>query len=128
MAITLKEFIEVLSDIGLMSDQEVYDFLDELPLNKQPSSARRLVQEMLRRKKLTKFQAELMLRGKTKSLVIGNYVVIDRIGRGGMGRVYKARHRRMDRVVALKLLPVSSRESPEAIRRFDQARICRVER
>ena len=60
---------------------------------------------MYRRGKLTKFQAQAVYQGKTRGLVIGNYVVLDSIGRGGMGHVYKARHRRMDRVVALKMLP-----------------------
>ncbi|OHB83195.1 MAG: hypothetical protein A2V98_08915 [Planctomycetes bacterium RBG_16_64_12] len=120
MAVTLDEFIAYLSDIGFMAVDEVYDFLDDLPMNKQPSTARKLVQEMLRRKKLTKFQAELMFKGRAKRLVIGNYIVLEKIGQGGMGRVYKARHRRMDRVVALKLLPFAARQSPEAVSRFDR--------
>src|SRR5262249_22737607 len=37
-------------------------------------------------------------------LCIGNYIVLDRLGAGGMGAVFKACHRRMDRLVALKLL------------------------
>jgi serine/threonine protein kinase len=75
---------------------------------------------MLERKKLTKFQADLIFKGKLKRLVVGNYIVVERIGQGGMGRVYKARHRRMDRIVALKLLPFAARQSPEAISRFDR--------
>ena len=54
MAVTLEQFIEYVSEIGLMTVEEVHDFLDDLPLNKQPRSARRLVQEMLEQKKLTK--------------------------------------------------------------------------
>jgi serine/threonine protein kinase len=129
MAVTLERFIEYVSEIGFMTVEEVHDFLDELPLNKQPRSARRLVQEMLKRKKITKFQAELIFKGKLKRLVVGNYIVLEKIGQGGMGRVYKARHRRMDRIVALKLLPFSARQSPEAVSRFDReiraaARLC----
>lgn len=120
MPVTLEEFIEYLSEIGFMDVEEVHDFLDDLPLNKQPQTARKLVQEMLRREKVTEFQAETMLKGKTKRLVAGNYVIMEKIGQGGMGRVYKARHRRMDRVVALKFLPSKARQSPEAIGRFDR--------
>ena len=120
MSVTLDKFIEVLTEIGLMTEDEVLDFLDEIPLDQHPNTARRLVQLLHAHGRLSKFQAELMYKGKTKSLVIGNYVVLDRIGRGGMGKVYKARHRRMDRIVALKLLPFSVRNSPEAVKRFDQ--------
>jgi serine/threonine protein kinase len=120
MAVTLEQFIDYLAEIGFMSLEEVQDFLDDLPLNKQPHSARRLVDEMLRHDKLTKFQAELMFKGKTKRLVIGNYIILEKIGQGGMGRVYRARHRRMDRIVALKLLPFAARQSPEAVKRFDR--------
>ncbi|HUT92482.1 MAG TPA: serine/threonine-protein kinase [Thermoguttaceae bacterium] len=119
MTVTLEQFIEYLSEVGFMTVEEVHDFLDELPLNKQPRSARRLVEEMVGHGRLTKFQAELMFKGKIKRLVIGNYIILEKIGQGGMGRVYRARHRRMDRIVALKLLPFSARESPEAIDRFE---------
>jgi len=120
MAVTLEEFIEYLAEVGFMSTDEVHDFLDELPLNQQPRSARRLVEEMLRHGKLTKFQADLMFKGKIRRLVIGNYIVLEKIGQGGMGRVYRARHRRMDRIVAIKLLPFAARESPDDVSRFER--------
>jgi serine/threonine protein kinase len=50
--------------------------------------------------------------------VLGEYVVLDKIGEGGMGQVLKARHRTMERIVALKILPSKSVDSPEAIKRF----------
>lgn len=120
MAVSVEEFIEYLAEIGFMAPDEIEDFLEQLPLNEQPSDARKLVREMLQHKKLTKFQADFMFKGKTKRLVVGNYVVLDKLGKGGMGRVYKAKHRRMERVVALKMLPFSARQSSDAIQRFQR--------
>jgi WD40 repeat protein len=48
------------------------------------------------------------------------YRVIRLIGRGGMGNVYLAEHRRMDRLVALKVIDPSILGNPEAVRRFRQ--------
>src|SRR5262249_25909006 len=42
--------------------------------------------------------------GKTVPTVLGNYELLEPIGAGGMGRVFKAYHRRMKRLVALKVL------------------------
>ena len=49
---------------------------------------------------------------------VGNYEVGDRIGRGGMGAVYKARQINMDRIIALKILPPSLAKQPTFIERF----------
>jgi len=51
---------------------------------------------------------------------LGNYILLEQIGAGGMGQVFKARHRRMDRIVALKLLPAKSMADPNVIARFER--------
>ncbi len=53
---------------------------------------------------LTPWQAERLREGKGGSLVMGQYVLLDRLGGGGMGEVFEARHALMDRVVALKVM------------------------
>src|SRR5438093_101213 len=52
---------------------------------------------------LTKFQAELLLAGRTNGFFLGQYRILDQLGQGGMGRVFKAIHQTLDRVVALKV-------------------------
>src|SRR5690606_7068399 len=76
--------------------------------------------ELVRKKKLTKFQAEEVSRGNGKSLILGNYVLMERIGAGGMGQVFKAEHRRMHRIVAVKVLPASTMKDPATIARFER--------
>lgn len=50
--------------------------------------------------------------------VLGEYLIEDKIGAGGMGQVFRARHRTMDRLVALKVLPRALSEDPIAVERF----------
>ena len=49
---------------------------------------------------------------------MGNYVIMDKVGEGGMGQVFKARHRRMKRIVAIKMLPPAAVNSDAAVERF----------
>src|SRR5215475_5628845 len=51
---------------------------------------------------------------------IAHYVVVERLGQGGMGVVYKARDNHLDRFIALKVLPPERIAEPERKRRFVQ--------
>jgi molecular chaperone DnaK (HSP70) len=58
--------------------------------------------------------------GQPKLPVIGDYALLRRIGAGGMGRVFKAQHRRMDRLVAVKILSKKQMGNPDSVLRFHQ--------
>jgi serine/threonine protein kinase len=79
-----------------------------------------LVNELVRRRWLTHFQAELLLDGRSVELVIGQYVLLERLGQGGMGTVYKARHRVLKAVRALKIIHPERLTGPNAVKRFFQ--------
>lgn len=68
----------------------------------------------------TRFQIAALSEGRGASLRIGNYDILDRLGAGGMGTVFKARHRRMKRVVALKVLATNLSKDTLYIKRFQR--------
>src|SRR6185436_13730082 len=52
--------------------------------------------------------------------LLGAYCIESLIGAGGMGEVYRARDTRLDRTVAIKILPPQLRQSPELQARFER--------
>jgi len=51
---------------------------------------------------------------------LGHYRIVDKIGEGGMGEVYRAHDERLDRDVAIKVLPASVAQDPDRIGRFER--------
>jgi serine/threonine protein kinase len=74
---------------------------------------------LVRRGLLTRWQAEKLLSGHT-SFFLGKYRLLERVGRGGMGTVYKARHEVMGRVVALKVMARNLVTDADAVARFQR--------
>src|ERR1700694_1311833 len=56
----------------------------------------------------------------TAGTKLGPYEVIAPLGAGGMGEVYRATDTRLDRTVAIKILPVHLSDNPEARQRFER--------
>ncbi len=94
-------FLAHLRRSGLVADEELAGVLPRLPASDRGQAVARGLVEL---GVLTRFQAERLLAGRAAGFVLGQYRVLDEIGRGGMGRVYRAEHRTMGRLVALKVL------------------------
>jgi hypothetical protein len=101
-----------------MERDEVQGLINRVPTASRPGDAEPLARLLVRAQRLTEYQAGALLQGKSRGLVLGNYLILDRIGKGGMGLVFKALHRRMKRVVALKVLPPSFAKIEGAVLRF----------
>ncbi|MFH1919191.1 MAG: protein kinase [Planctomycetota bacterium] len=118
MAVSLEQFVENLIRSGLFSAAELAAFQNKLAPEKRPKDAQGLARELNRAGKLTKYQAAQVYQGKTRGLVLGDYVILDEIGHGGMGQVCQAWRRERDRTVAVKVLPAKAMQSPQAVERF----------
>ncbi len=61
-----------------------------------------LVKALIQAQVLTAYQARAIEQGKARGLVVSRYLILDKLGEGGMGVVFKAQHRVLNRPVALE--------------------------
>lgn len=120
MATEVDQFVELISQSGLISPQEVEGILAELAQSGRSVDSKMLADELVRQEKLTDYQSSLLLKGQTQGLLYGDYLVMERLGSGGMATVYKAEHIRSGQIVALKVLSEEASMSPETSLRFDR--------
>jgi serine/threonine-protein kinase len=103
-------------------DQVIGEFLQKNPGAEPPSLAEYLVGQGI----LTDFQAERLLQGKTQGFVLGPFTLMDSLGTGSMGTVYKARSKTDNNWYAVKVLPRRSmwnvRIARRKVRSFEQCR------
>ena len=118
MSVSVDGFLKHLSDSGVLSTDDVSKVEAQIPAEKRTRDADSLARELVRLKMLTPFQASTLNQNQPLPLIIGNYVIQDQIGTGGMGVVYKAQHRRMKRIVAIKVLSSSSLRVTNVVKRF----------
>jgi serine/threonine protein kinase len=103
-------------------DQVVGEFLNRHPGAEPPALAEYLVSQGI----LTQFQAERLLQGKTQGFVLGPFTLMDALGSGSMGTVYKAQSKTDNGWYAVKVLPRRSmwnvRIARRKVRAFDQCK------
>ncbi len=112
------QFLAALRASGLLPPGAVDSFAE----GHDDPDPRAWASELVERGLLTGYQAEQLLAGNGPSLVVGRYRILDALGAGGMGRVYKAEHVVMRRVVALKVVgPADDGEPQPAFQREIEA-------
>jgi serine/threonine protein kinase len=109
------EFLESLRKSGLLDESVLEKELASYPGSEDPQ---KMAEYFVQEKTLTNFQARSLLAGRYKGLVIGPYRILDKIGQGGMGIVYLAEHAKLQRRVAIKILPEDKVKDKLALERF----------
>lgn len=114
--------IDTVSDlVGIVRDLDLVGAArhDELGrLADQFATPRDLARHLMQRDWISAFQANQLLQGKGRLLHLGPYILLERIASGGMGVVFKARHRRLHRLCAVKVINNQRLQHPSAIERF----------
>ena len=107
-----------LLDSGIANSTELEQL--GIGLNDEAPIIRDFTDSLVEEGRMTAFQQRRLLSSEDGPLMIGQYVLRDRIGEGGMGAVFRSLHQRMQRIVALKLLHPKAHGSKDSIDRFLQ--------
>jgi len=112
-----KSLVDVLQESRLLEGRELQQAAG---LQTRYPDAKGLGAQLIRAGWLTPFQVNQLLQGRCADLVLGPYRILERLGEGGMGQVFKARHDRLQRTVALKVIRKDKLADPRVLARFRQ--------
>jgi serine/threonine protein kinase len=94
-------FLDNLRQSRLVAADDLERIASRFPLE---ISTQHLASALVEEGLLTCYQAKQLWAGKPRGLVLGQYRILEELGKGGFGQVFKARHALMNRVVALKVI------------------------
>jgi serine/threonine protein kinase len=114
--VTASDFLDLVAKSGVLEKPALDEYLGKL--NAPPENPRDWADRLVADRLLTPFQAKHILAGRYKGLIIGQYKLLEQIGKGGTGVVFLAEHTRLRRQVALKILPADRSRDYEALERF----------
>lgn len=115
---SVADCVRAICDLGLLEPRQ-QDELRKI-LSIRYSEARDLLAELGKRGWLTPFQSRQLSQGSLDDLVVGPYILLEKLGQGATGEVFRARHRQMQRQVALKVIRRDRLDIPELLQRFQR--------
>jgi serine/threonine-protein kinase len=114
------DLLPVIRSSGVWSDRQLAEVKGKILRGDYPNESVALAERLIKERLLTEYQARRFLSNKSHGLVVGRYVIVDRLGSGSMGRVYKAHHLMMDRYVALKIIAPEIVSNEKVVARFQR--------
>jgi serine/threonine protein kinase len=116
----ISDFALAIRSSNILSDRQFEKLEASMADGEHPTEPAELASRLVKDGILTEYQAKQILKGKAQGLTFGSYVILDFLGKGTMGKVYKASHRMMGRVVALKILEPRYITSTRSLARFQR--------
>lgn len=117
---TPTDLLPVIRKSGILSEKQFEDLKAKVLDGRYPFDPRELAARLVKDRVLTDYQAKRFLSNKPHGLTVGKYVILDRLGSGSMGRVYKAQHLLMGRAVALKIIAPEIVSNQRVVARFQR--------
>jgi serine/threonine-protein kinase len=114
------DLLPVIRSSGVLGERQLAEIKTKVLQGDYPLDASELAERLVRDNILTAFQAKRFLTNRPQGLVVGRYIILDRIGSGSMGRVYRAHHAMMDRIVALKIIAPEIASNERVVARFQR--------
>jgi serine/threonine protein kinase len=117
MAVTVSQFLQHLESSGLLEADDLIA-ARSYAKSSEVADGQALAVHLIKSQKLTPYQAKQLLAGHTRGFFLEKYKILEPIGRGGMGLVFKAEHILLGRQAAIKVLPRKAASDRESVARF----------
>lgn len=118
--LSFEQYVSQVTESGIISQRNLTELIEDCDKTQKPKTIVDLSEFLVQKGKLTKYQANALSSAEDQPLLIGDYLIQEPIGSGGMGTVYKAIHQRMKRVVALKVIRSDMNQVPDRLKRFER--------
>ncbi|MBI1899607.1 MAG: serine/threonine protein kinase, partial [Planctomycetia bacterium] len=105
-AVSVDRFLQLVKTSGLVEKDRLVRAVADLKAQKRTfADAGVLAEAFIDMGLVTRWQADKLLEGRNRGFFLGKYKLLGHLGTGGMSSVYLAEHTRMERRVAIKVLP-----------------------
>jgi WD40 repeat protein/serine/threonine protein kinase len=116
-AVSLNQFLDGLEKSSLLAADDLARVRDEVLRDSGNGDSKEFARRLVAQQLLTRWQGEMLLAGR-HAFFLGRYKLLERIGAGGMGSVFKARQEPLGRLVAIKVVARRLMKDKDSVARF----------